>query len=190
MPFLGLVLNKLMICLLAPGLIVLHCSLASSPSTCFSSFRFSLFNLAASKSECGSAINSSISPTSKITTDIISSFLFEGSSGEKFVGLNGYFFTNKKSSPLTPIKTIAVPTICDQSQIENDDITGNIYYKVSLWYSSITAVPLAGYYNFTHRPFWEDSSTAASTRWFFRPSSKVGWTGLPSTQAFTKSATT
>jgi len=41
-------------------------------------------------------------------------------------------------------------------------------------------------YNFTHRPFWADSSTAASTRWFFRPSSNVGWTGLPSTQAFTK----
>ena len=44
-------------------------------------------------------------------------------------------------------------------------------------------------YNFTHLPFGEDSSTAASTRWFFRPSSNVGWTSLPSTQAFTKSAT-
>src|ERR1700722_11348032 len=30
-------------------------------------------------------------------------------------------------------------------------------------------------YNFTHLPFWEDSSTAVSTRWFFKPSSKVGW---------------
>ena len=44
-------------------------------------------------------------------------------------------------------------------------------------------------YNFTHRPFWADSSTAASTRWFFRPSSNVGDTGLFSTHAFTKSAT-
>lgn len=51
---------------------------------------------------------------------------------------------------------------------------------------------LIGYcvYTFTHLPFCDDSSTAASTRWFFKPSSNVGWTDLPSTHAFTKSAAT
>jgi len=40
----------------------------------------------------------------------------------------------------------------------------------------------------THFLFTEDSSTAVSTRWFFRPSSNVGCTSLPSTHAWTKSA--
>jgi hypothetical protein len=60
----------------------------------------------------------------------------------------------------------------------------------SLWLEKVGPQAQRYNYTFTHLPFWEDSSTAASTRWFFKPSSKVGWTGLPSTQAFTKSATT
>ena len=60
----------------------------------------------------------------------------------------------------------------------------------SLWLEKVGPQAQRYNYNFTHLPFCEDSSTAASTRWFFKPSSNVGWTGLPSTQAFTKSAAT
>lgn len=42
---------------------------------------------------------------------------------------------------------------------------------------------------FTHCRERADSSTASRTRWLRRPSSNVGWTGLPVRQAFTKSAT-
>jgi hypothetical protein len=41
---------------------------------------------------------------------------------------------------------------------------------------------------FTHLPALAETSTASRTCWFFRPSSNVGWTDVPSTQALTKSA--
>jgi hypothetical protein len=43
---------------------------------------------------------------------------------------------------MTPNNTMTVPVTCSQSQIENDDITDNIYYDVSIWYSSITTSAL------------------------------------------------
>jgi hypothetical protein len=45
-----------------------------------------------------------------------------------------------------------------------------------------------GRYTFTHCRVLADSSTASRTRSLRRPSSKVGWTGLPAMTACTKSA--
>ena len=96
----------------------------------------------ASTIECGSAPISSKRPSIKTTRDVISIRFFKDSSGGKTVGLYGNFLNSTTSSPMTPNNTMTVPVTCSQSQIENDDITDNIYYDVSIWYSSITTSAL------------------------------------------------